>query len=99
LPNSSTHLALLKYPLLFARQLRELTISQMYHPLEDSFVAAILTWNPMLHLQKFQLNKGNDTIGKAISFQSRVWSIQMKVVHGSGVTILHLHWYGKLGLV
>jgi hypothetical protein len=56
--SSSTHLALLKYPLLFARQLQELTISQMYHPLEDSFVAALLTWNPMVHLQKFQLNKG-----------------------------------------
>jgi hypothetical protein len=56
--STSTQLPLLKYPLLFALQLKELTIGQMYHPLEDSFVAALLTWNPMAHLERFQLTKG-----------------------------------------
>jgi hypothetical protein len=56
--STSTQLPLLKYPLLFAFQLKELTIGQMYHPLEDSFIAAFLTWNPMAHLERFQLTKG-----------------------------------------
>ena len=59
--SSSTHLPLIKYPLLFARQLKELTISQMYRPLEDTFVSALLTWNPMLHLERFLLSEGRET--------------------------------------
>ncbi len=58
--SSSTQLPLLKYPVVYARRLQELTIRQMYQPLEDSFLTSLLTWNPMAHLERFQLTKGMD---------------------------------------
>lgn len=55
---SPVHLPLLKYPLYFAAGLEELQIDQVYQPLEDSFLAALVSWGPLLHLRKFQLING-----------------------------------------
>jgi len=53
---SSIHLPVIKYPLFFARNLEELHI-QIYQPLEDSFIAALVSWNPMTELKKFILTR------------------------------------------
>lgn len=55
---TSTHLPLMKYPVFFARGLKELKLNQIYQPLEDSFITSMLSWNPLKYLEKFELNRG-----------------------------------------
>ena len=61
---SPIHLPLVKYPVYFAAGLEELQINQVtksliihnilpqvYQPLEDSFMAALVSWSPFKHLK------------------------------------------------
>ena len=56
--NTSTHLPLLKYPVYFARGIQELRLDQVYQPVDDGFISALISWNPMAKLERFQLNQG-----------------------------------------
>ena len=51
-------LPILKYPLYFALGLKELWLTQIYQPLEDSFILSLLSWNPLESLELFHLMNG-----------------------------------------
>jgi len=56
---SPIHLPMIKYPVFFADALQELQINQVYQPLGDSFLAALVSWNPLKHLRRFHLTSGH----------------------------------------
>merc|ERR1711962_1204977 len=55
---SPLHLPIVKYPVYFALGLEELRLNQVYQPMEDSFIAALVTWSPLQCLRKFELKSG-----------------------------------------
>ena len=58
--HSPTHLFVVKYTVFFARKLINLHIYLNNLPIGDSFIAALLSWNPLKHLEEFYLCDGLD---------------------------------------